>query len=230
MMNKLLLSALLLGTATSAFAILQVDVDETLLPAGYTLDSAVLTVLYDSDGNFAPDTPLPIAATGVFNDPGLLILQFDGDAAVGATGSFVNLMVGLSITTCGVTGAIEGITGSYPMGVAFPAIATGVTGLDAACIDDVEAEEVASSFSLSNAYPNPFNPSTMIEFSLETTEMVSLNVYNINGQLVSTLVNGMMDNGAHQVTFDASALSSGVYLYSIEAGSFSETKKMILTK
>ena len=229
MMNKLLLSALLLGTATSAFAILQVDVDETLLPAGYTLDSAVLTVLYDSDGNFAPDTPLPIAATGVFNDPGLLILQFDGDAAVGATGSFVNLMVGLSITTCGVTGAIEGITGSYPMGVAFPAIATGVTGLDAACIDDVEAEEVASSFSLSNAYPNPFNCEANIPFFLSKPGEIQLEVFDHTGRLL--FCNSRYFNaGNNQFRLNGKGFPTGEYVVVGRFGDRVESRKVVLVK
>ncbi len=85
-------------------------------------------------------------------------------------------------------------------------------------------------FALADAYPNPFNPTTTIEFSLENAGMTTLKVYNLAGQEVATLVNGNMERGAHQVTFDASALSSGMYLYSIEAEGFTATKKMALIK
>lgn len=94
----------------------------------------------------------------------------------------------------------------------------------------VEANEIPVSFELKGAFPNPFNPTTTIEFALPTTEMVSLSVYNINGQLVNTLVDGAMVAGNHSVTFDASNLSSGVYLYTIEAGAFTATNKMVLVK
>ena len=90
-------------------------------------------------------------------------------------------------------------------------------------------------FSLKQNYPNPFNPSTKIKFSLSTDSKVTLSVFNILGQKVKTLINGNLSSGEHNVTFDASALNSGVYFYRIEAEgndgeNFSAVKKMILTK
>ncbi len=79
-------------------------------------------------------------------------------------------------------------------------------------------------------YPNPFNPVTQIEYSLPQTGHVVLEVYNLMGQRVAVLANEVQNAGWHNVTFDASNLASGVYLYRIQAGNFSETRKMILLK
>ncbi|MEE9429587.1 MAG: NosD domain-containing protein, partial [Melioribacteraceae bacterium] len=91
-----------------------------------------------------------------------------------------------------------------------------------------EASELPNEFVLAQNYPNPFNPTTKIRFSLPETSDVKLKVYNIIGEQVTTLVNNSMDAGVHEVNFDASSLSSGVYIYRIVAGNFSDVKKMIL--
>ncbi len=85
-------------------------------------------------------------------------------------------------------------------------------------------------YSLKQNYPNPFNPSTKISFSLPKAGDVKLIVFDILGREVATLVNGYTGAGNHTVDFNASNLSSGVYLYKIQAGDFTETRKMILMK
>ncbi|MDR3628415.1 MAG: ice-binding family protein [Ignavibacteriaceae bacterium] len=89
-------------------------------------------------------------------------------------------------------------------------------------------------FSLLQNYPNPFNPSTNIQYSLQKTGQVSLKVYNILGKEVATLVNGRQEAGSYTVPFNNSngtlGLSSGVYFYRLQAGSFVSTKKLILMK
>jgi len=91
--------------------------------------------------------------------------------------------------------------------------------------------EVPANYSLSQNYPNPFNPTTTIRFALPKASDVTLKVYNINGQEVATLINGININaGTSEYTFDASKLSSGIYFYTIQAGNFRDTKKMILVK
>jgi hypothetical protein len=85
-------------------------------------------------------------------------------------------------------------------------------------------------FSLRQNYPNPFNPVTMINYELPVKGIVTIRVFDILGREISTLVNEVKDAGRHEVMFDASKLSSGVYFYKIISGSFADTKKMLLVK
>jgi hypothetical protein len=85
-------------------------------------------------------------------------------------------------------------------------------------------------YELSQNYPNPFNPSTAIQFTIPTQDVVTLKVFNVLGQEMMTILNQKMDAGKHTVRFDASKLTSGVYLYQVSAGKFVETKKMVLLK
>ncbi len=97
----------------------------------------------------------------------------------------------------------------------------------------VEAEILSAPtiFSLSQNYPNPFNPSTIINFTVEKTGLATLKVYNVLGQEVATLFNGIAVNGqVHAVNFDASKLSSGVYFYQLQQGNQVKIQKMMLMK
>jgi len=85
-------------------------------------------------------------------------------------------------------------------------------------------------FALEQNYPNPFNPSTMISYSIPQNSFVTLKVYDVLGNEVSTLVNETKEVGTYAVRFDASGLSNGIYLYTIKANNFTSTKKMILIK
>jgi hypothetical protein len=85
-------------------------------------------------------------------------------------------------------------------------------------------------YSLSQNYPNPFNPSTTVNYSLPQTGLVKLTLYNILGEEVKTLVNDVKEKGNYSVNLNASELTSGIYIYRIEAGSFIQTRKMTLLK
>jgi len=93
-----------------------------------------------------------------------------------------------------------------------------------------EDKTLPSLFELSQNYPNPFNPSTNISYSLNESSLVKLEVFNMIGQKVATLVDTRQSAGIHTVAFNALGLSSGIYLYKIEAGAFSEVKRMTLIK
>ena len=89
---------------------------------------------------------------------------------------------------------------------------------------------VPTVFSLSQNYPNPFNPNTIISYSLPQASNVKLSVYNALGQMVKVLENESKEAGTYNISFNASELSSGIYFYKIEAGQFSQTRKMMLVK
>lgn len=96
---------------------------------------------------------------------------------------------------------------------------------------DVETkDQLPTEFALFQNYPNPFNPTTNIKFDLPKESNVTLKVYNILGEEVATLVNKVMPAGHQVVTFDASRLASGMYIYRIQAGNFVQVKKMLLMK
>lgn len=92
------------------------------------------------------------------------------------------------------------------------------------------SSEVPANFKLSQNYPNPFNPTTLIRFSIPKASFVTLKVYDVSGKLIETLVNQTVSVGTQEVSFDASRLSSGIYFYTLEAGNFKETKKMMFIK
>jgi hypothetical protein len=89
---------------------------------------------------------------------------------------------------------------------------------------------VPNSFNLSQNYPNPFNPETIIDYTLPEKQFVSLRIYNTLGELVAELVNEIKEAGSYSVTFNASQLPSGVYIYRLQTFEFAENKKMTLLK
>jgi len=95
--------------------------------------------------------------------------------------------------------------------------------------DDTEVP-VPEQIELNQNYPNPFNPTTTIEFSLTQPEQVELAVFNLAGEQVATLYNGEAKTGIHTVQFDATNLPSGVYFYTMTAGDFVDTRKMVVVK
>ena len=88
----------------------------------------------------------------------------------------------------------------------------------------------ANNFELSNNYPNPFNPSTTISYSIPKQNNVTLKVFDVLGSEVATLINKEQTQGNYEVEFDGADLTSGIYFYRLRAGDFVETKKMILLK
>lgn len=95
---------------------------------------------------------------------------------------------------------------------------------------NIESIGLPFKYTLEQNYPNPFNPTTRIQYSLASKAHVSIEIFNILGQKVSELVNEEQSAGYHSVTFNASNISGGVYLYKIKTQSFTETKKMLLVK
>lgn len=90
--------------------------------------------------------------------------------------------------------------------------------------------EVPSGFKLFNAYPNPFNPTTNIKYQIANSSFVMLKIYDVAGKEISTLVNQKQSPGIYELSWDASKYSSGVYFYRIDAGGYSDVKKLVLIK
>jgi hypothetical protein len=109
------------------------------------------------------------------------------------------------------------------------------TILAVTAVEAVEAGTTPGAFALGQAYPNPFNPSTSIQFDLAERAYTTVKVYSATGQLINTLASHTLDAGAYRVTWDARdadgrEVSAGTYLYTLTAGNFSETKKVVLLK
>ena len=96
--------------------------------------------------------------------------------------------------------------------------------------DIEEVETIPTEFALYQNYPNPFNPSTLIKYEVPENSFVSIRVYDLLGEELATLVNEEKSAGSYDVNFDAGQLSSGFYIYTIKAGNFTSTKKMMLMK
>jgi hypothetical protein len=138
-----------------------------------------------------------------------------GSAVVFASG-FLNPSANQNGEAFGIFFALaDGTVGQFPEGVASVENISGVT---------------PSNYSLEQNFPNPFNPSTTINFTIPNSEFVTLKVFNILGSEVATLVNENLSAGAYKYNFDAQNLASGVYLYELTAGNFREIKKMNLLK
>ena len=116
--------------------------------------------------------------------------------------------------------------------VCTPHLSLGMVGtITAAPVSSVnEQGNLPEKYTLSQNYPNPFNPNTTISYSIPTSEFVVMKVFNAKGQEVKTLVNEQQPSGQYEVQFNESNLASGIYFYRIKAGSFIDTKKMILLR
>ena len=94
----------------------------------------------------------------------------------------------------------------------------------------VEIKLSALDYELSQNFPNPFNPSTTIKYSIPQTSKVVIKVFDVLGNEIKTLVNEEKSAGEYEVEFNGAGLPSGIYFYQLKAGEFSKTKKMILLK
>ena len=155
--------------------------------------------------------------------------QVAGQVTIGTTADFKGVILCQTLIALNSGATLEG-----------RALAQTAVTLDANAITDpgvatgIANVILPDGFVLSQNYPNPFNPSTIIHYNLAKSGWVSLKVYNVIGQEVATLVNGLQQAGSYSVPFNTkegkTGLASGVYFYRLDAGSFVSIKKMILMK
>lgn len=124
-----------------------------------------------------------------------------------------------------------GFTDPTGMGIYLPASVNGgaVVVASPTAIDE-RGNLIPENFGLAQNYPNPFNPTTTIEFSLPSAGLVQLQVFNVLGQNIATLIERPLSAGTHRVEFDASAQPSGIYFYRLTHPAGSQTEKMVLLK
>jgi hypothetical protein len=94
----------------------------------------------------------------------------------------------------------------------------------------ISLNKIPADYALQQNYPNPFNPSTIIQYSVPENNFISINVYNIAGQLIETLVKGYHRAGTYKIEWNAGSISTGFYFYKMETGKISIVKKMLLVK
>ena len=120
---------------------------------------------------------------------------------------------------------------SAALGNKMPELVDGLFNVNPSGVEETFGSGTSSwLFALSQNYPNPFNPTTAIEYVLPTDCYVSLEIYNILGQKVATLVDGEEKAGYKTATWDAASFSSGIYFYRLQAGDFVQTRKMVLLR
>ena len=96
--------------------------------------------------------------------------------------------------------------------------------------EDSKLSNIPAQSALGQNYPNPFNPTTTIAYGLPQAGKVQLTVYNLLGKEVTRIVDGEMPAGYHEISLDATDLSSGIYFYRLQTGDFVQTRKMVLLK
>lgn len=185
---------------------LKIDKNEKILIAGGTGSEAALARL-NPDGS--PDT--------TFAPGGKLVLNLNNNSGSHYLSGCLPLENG-DILVSGYNFASN--SGDF----LFSRLTNRVTGIE----DNSSAQPI--NFELQQNYPNPFNPSTKINWSMSAQSQVSIVIYDLLGRKIKTLVNDEKPAGKYEVLFDASRLASGVYFYTIHAGSFVQTKKMMLLR
>ncbi|MBU0983495.1 MAG: T9SS type A sorting domain-containing protein [candidate division Zixibacteria bacterium] len=194
------------------------------------IDTATITMHLENVGALAGDSIAVVLETS----EGLHIYGTDsayvGTLDVGATSTQLTFEVGITDTTLDRVSWTAVITspnaetydadGSFKVNPAVP------TDVDEDDTDNL----LPADFLLHQNHPNPFNPVTQIEFDLPRLSLVKLDVYNVMGQRVVTLIDGTLRAGVHRVEWDATGVASGVYFYRLTAGAYEDTKKMVLLK
>ena len=167
---------------------------------------------------------------------GVSFTDSDNGTAVGRNGTILRTTNGgttWTSQTSGTTEQLEGVSftdsdNGTAVGLNGKILRTTNGGVT--FVEEEEIDEIPTEFLLSQNYPNPFNPSTKIRYSVPQSSSVVIKVFDILGNEIETLVNEEKSVGTYELNWNAENLPSGVYFYRLQAGSFVETKKMVLMK
>jgi Secretion system C-terminal sorting domain len=192
------------------------------LTQDFTLFKANSTI----SGRITVDGSSPVGPITVFG--------YNADSANAQTNTDANGYYMLHVTDKIYDYTIE--LGNIPAGYGFtnPVVHAGDTNVNINLTQATDVKQINSNlpktYALSQNFPNPFNPTTQIQYDIPQSSFVHLVVYNLLGQQVAELVNSQQAAGKYSVTFSGTSLSSGIYIYSIRAGNFVQSKKLILLK
>ncbi len=188
-------------------------------------------VLYDISPNSSNGTNIHVTDCEIFlYEEGLTVGHIASTGPLSPAG--VTVPVGSIRTIDSAKVIVKSFTGTVlnasVAGLAEIEVNARVSSNDLASVTSLS--EIADDYYLGQNYPNPFNPATKIEFSLPKSQNVTLRVYDISGREVALLIAGKVMKGRNSITFNAKNLSSGVYIYVLQAGEFVQTRKMVLLK
>lgn len=155
--------------------------------------------------------------------------QVSGEVTIGTNAHFEGIILSMTAINLNTGASLNGRALAQSAITLDQNTVTQSTNTQATSIDG-EENSLPGEFALSQNYPNPFNPSTVISYQIPVNTTVRLEVFNMLGQSVALLVNEQKAAGSHTVSFDASALSSGIYIYRLNSAGFNQTKKMMLIK
>lgn len=200
---------------------------ELFMDIGWTIQCPV-AVAISSFGARATDRGAELSARFESTFPNVFVRVYRGDGVFGGLNELASFaMNGKSAFNYVDDSALAGKSYRYMLGV---------TDAEGEFVSPIQSLTMPGATSrLEQNSPNPFNPQTAIRFSLDSKQSVKLSVYDVNGRLVRMLVSGVKEVGTHSVTWDGrdnagSSVSSGVYFYRLDAGKFSQTKKMVMLK
>ncbi|RKZ00576.1 MAG: hypothetical protein DRQ13_00120 [Ignavibacteriae bacterium] len=189
--------------------------DTTSYTDGYFMYSMDGGTVWSAPEKFTPDAPLldwrypsivSVSPTAAIDDDVITVhIVIQGDSIPGSTVNTAGMPVAVSAQYYHFSTEIVVPTSSVEPGI-------------------------VNEFTLEQNYPNPFNPSTQINYTLAERSNVTIKVYDVLGNEIATLINTTLEAGAYDVNFDASQLSSGLYIYTLNAGNFTSSKKMMLLK
>jgi hypothetical protein len=233
-------TALSVGTSDLSIIEYRVNEKDEIFP-----DEVALIKVFDVSGNQSP-TAVQIPDTLTFFSGDTLRVLIDESLFFDPEDNFSDLSLTFSIDPLVVIPSFNPVTGLLTVTtldyVGFATLSVRVEDLDGGVLEfsivldirvpvsNEEALHKPSEFVLYQNYPNPFNPSTNIFYRLPQAGNVLLEVYSMNGQRIAILVNSVQAAGSHTVRFDASGLSSGIYLYRMTAEDISLSRKMMLIK
>jgi hypothetical protein len=185
---------------------------------------AVVSLDYDNDGD------LDFVTANYSTSNGITLFLNDGSANFSqARSCFQDLIEGFPRGIVASDFDLDGRT-DIAVTTSFDQFAVLYNADGPTSVEQQQNNLLPNEYVLEQNYPNPFNPTTTIEFSMPQSGMVNLAVYNILGEQVKALINEERTAGKHSVQFNANHLASGIYFYQLQAGSFTQTKKMILLK